>query len=170
MILLPCKLRYWFQDIEDRYVDVSFYVPASDLSAALQFGDALGDILVPLSGCNLTTFDFMIRAREQPYPVFTGTEPAINKHGVFIFETATPGNRHIVQLPGIADSVLVAVPDTLAGIEIDQGNTDVIAFRDSLLNGDGTVVPIDHIGDDLTALSVAYQQWRAVSESQRAKG
>jgi hypothetical protein len=58
----------------------------------------------------------------------------------------------------------------MAGITLDLTNTDVIAFRDSLLNGDGTIEPIDQLGDDLTALSTAYQQWRSVDETKIEKG
>jgi hypothetical protein len=170
VILLPCELRYWFKDIEDSYIDVSFYVPSSNLSLAMQFGDSFADILIPLSSCNITEYDFIIRAREHPYPVPSGTEPPINKHAVFIFDTATPGNRHTVQVASVRDSVLTTSPDPLAGITLDLTNTDVIAFRDSLLNGDGTIEPIDQLGDDLTALSTAYQQWRAVDAPLIEKG
>jgi hypothetical protein len=170
VILLPCELRYWFKDIEDSYIDVSFYVQSSNLSLALQFGDAFADILMPLTDCNITEYDFIIRAREHPYPVPSGTEPPINKHAVFIFDTATPGNRHIVHVPSVRDSVLTTSHDPLAGITLDVTNTDVIAFRDSLLNGNGTVAPVDQLGDDLIALSTAYQQWRSVVEPMIRKG
>lgn len=170
MILLPCELRYWFMDVEDSYIDVSFYVPSSNLALALQFGDAFADILMPLTDCNITEYDLIVRAREHPYPVSDGTEPPINKHAVFIFDTATPGNRHIVHVASVRDSVLSTSPDPFSGTTLDVTNTDVIAFRDSLLNGDGTVAPVDQLGDDLITLSTAYQQWRSVAETMIKKG
>jgi hypothetical protein len=157
-------------DSEDGIIDVSCYVSSSDLGLALQFGDALGDIIAALSQCNLIEYDFMVRAWNNAFPGYTGTEPAINQHAVFIFDTTTPGNRHSIQLPAVRDSVLTTSPDPMAGITLDMTNTDVIAFRDSLLNGDGTVTPVDYFGDDLTELGTAYQQWRAVNSPSHPKG
>jgi hypothetical protein len=169
---VPINYTFWFHDIEGAYTQTwAFHVPStSSFADVIVFGDYLADVIQAISDCVLVGYNIIVSYLESPYPYPSATAEVINEHGVFIFDTATPGNRWLTQVPAVNPNILKAPPDPMAGIEIDQLDAGVIAFRDSIINGNGTIAPIDKLDDDIVTLATAYRQWRRVSASEVEKG
>jgi hypothetical protein len=169
--LIWVRARYWFLDVEGHYYDANIYIRPDEASAnwvgAVQFADAMGDILQNMSDCNLNSYDLMLCWREYPYADWIADTP-LYKMGVFLLESVS-GERYLVQLPSLKPSKLESTGDW-AGVRIDQADTDVTAYTNMLIDGDGTVAPCDYSNLDLIQLNEAYMQWRVVGAPGFARG
>jgi hypothetical protein len=151
------RLRYWFFDQEGTYSDSNIYLDPDEVGGNLnlisQFGDAFGHIIEIISECVLVGYDIILTYL-RPVDQYAITTP-LYEHGIYIFET-TAETRYIVQIASAENSIR----DT-DNITILTDNSDVVAFMDMMIDGDGTVAP-SFEGNEIVHLNKAYIQARPV--------
>lgn len=115
---------------------------------------ALASILVPLSGASLVATRYKYRFEVNPRVEPENSTP-ISRSGAFFFSTDADLPDGFINVPSITEGV-ISGSEPGAGVEIDVGNSDVVAFVASVLTA-GLTNPF---GDAIAALVAAYRQSR----------
>lgn len=116
---------------------------------------ALASLIAPITGCVLIRQRIIYKAVATPRDV-PDTGSLIHNAGMFIFSTVGGEPYEMIAVPGILEEVL-RDDEPFAGVGVDVGNSDVVAFVASVLAASCT----NPFGDVIDALVTAYRQSRA---------
>lgn len=144
-----------WQDETGSRASTMLNVPSSstyeDIDAA---ATALASILVPLSGAILMEQRVKYRSEVNPRVEPENSTP-ISSSGAFYFSVDPPSPDGLITVPSITEGVISGT-EPFAGVAIDVGNSDVVAFVASVIAA-GITNPF---GDAFTSLVAAYRQSR----------
>jgi hypothetical protein len=161
------RAKYEFLDIENKkaYVEAILPNPFPPPADAITYFDALGDAMVALTDCNLVGYVLSFEHVEDALVQTPGVEV---ENSLRLTIGSAGSDNNILTIPGIAPS---ATFWTAGNRDIaNQADPDVVALINSLIDGDGTVVPTDERGDDLEAdgTTGAYRIINAVKYHRRS--
>ena len=141
-----------------RLASTGLYLAAADAAYAEAFATAYADLLI--AACDTRIEQVEVRGVTTNYDTTTpAAASVVEECAAFVFATQA-GGRSVVWIPSM-DPAILTTADPWVGIAIDQANADVQNLTNLLIAGDGTVRAAEPTDNALlTALSVAYQQWR----------
>jgi hypothetical protein len=141
---------YEFLDSEGGKSTVDAILPApfpAVLADAFFYFDAVGDALQALSDCNLTHYNLRYQYSEDALPAPT---VGIEVENVLRLGIESVGaDTNYITLPGMdtASPVWVVGQEDTANLD----NAALAAYITSLIDGNGTITPVDERNDDLVA-------------------
>lgn len=154
----PIRITFTWQDDDGTTAKTDIYCAAHLLSSANALALAYIAYTSALSTCRVVSYEIssvqvLVDTGTIAFPGATNTTA-----GVFIFDT-TEDTLALIAIPGFRSEYLATEGD-YAGVEIDTTVGAVADWLDLVANGYSGVQVQSPLEEDLTALSVAYLQYR----------
>jgi hypothetical protein len=168
LVARALEVRWWFVDDNGKFSHFSLNLPALTAFATAR---ARAEAMIPraaaISRCAFAGYEL----HQEVVEINPGTpdpDSDANWAGVFIFNTSLAGQRFLLYVPGVKDSILTTSGD-FPGIAIDTSNPDVAALINECIDGTAPNL-VGWQGNDLDSFSVAYKQWREATSDPIPKG
>lgn len=155
-MLKPCAIveLVWQDETGSTSATTVFAPSSATVSEIDASATALASILLPLSGAVLVAQRIKYQWVPET-PVAAADGSPIVRAGAFFFNTGEDTPMELIMVRAVKEAI-ISTDEPGAGVSIDTGHSDVIAFLDTVIDGIFT----NPFADDIVSFEDAYIQSR----------